>query len=344
MALIIPKDYTNRLSDFATTERAIKFVKDTFQRNLSEALNLLRVTASLTVPSGMGLNDDLSGVEEPVSFFVKGIGARVEIVHSLAKWKRMKLAQMGMPAQSGIYTDMNALRPEEDLDNIHSIYVDQWDWERVLEASDRNLDYLRKMVKAIYRALKNTENQLCEVYPQLVPQLPEEIYFIHSQELLDRYPNLSSKEREDVVTKEYGAVFIIGIGGELSNGEKHDNRASDYDDWSTKNEDGYCGLNGDILLWNDLLGHAFEISSMGIRVDAEALLRQTELRDEKHKLESEFHKALLRGELPLTIGGGIGQSRLCMYLLQKAHIGEVQSSVWSQEDKQQLAQNGIFLM
>lgn len=344
MALIIPKNYTNLLGDLATTERAIKSVKDTFQRNLAEALNLLRVTASLTVRSGVGLNDDLSGVEKPVSFFVKSLDARVEIVHSLAKWKRMKLGQMKMSAGEGIYTDMNALRPDERLDNIHSIYVDQWDWERVVTPADRNLDYLRNTVKEIYKALKNTELQICELYPQLSPQLPDDIHFVHSEELLNLYPNLSAKEREDAVTKEYGAVFIIGIGGLLSNGEKHDDRASDYDDWSSRNNDGYYGLNGDILLWNDLLGHAFEISSMGIRVDGEALLRQTELRGDTHKLDSEFHRALLQGELPLTIGGGIGQSRLCMYLLHKAHIGEVQSSVWSREDRELLAQNGIILM
>ena len=241
------------------------------------------------------------------------------MVHSLAKWKRLKLSELGVTPGRGIYTDMNALRPDEDLDNIHSIYVDQWDWEKVMTPQQRNLDYLKQTVRHIYEAVKVTENKLFVEFPQIEPILPEEIHFIHAQELLDRYPSLSAKERENAIAKEYGAVFIIGIGGKLSNGQAHDGRAADYDDWS---------LNGDILLWNPVLGSAFEISSMGIRVDAPTLHRQLAERDQLWKEELYFHRLLLDGKLPQTIGGGIGQSRLCMFLLRKAHIGEIQSAIW----------------
>lgn len=332
MSLVIPNGYRNLLGSVENTEKAIKAVKDMFQENLSAQLALLRVTAPMVVMSGTGLNDDLNGVESPVTFPVKGIGgAQAEIVHSLAKWKRLKLAQMKLSAGRGIYTDMNALRPEEELDNIHSIYVDQWDWEKVITAGQRNLDFLKKTVRRIYEAIKVTENKLYVEFPQIEPMLPEDIFFVHSEELLQKYPGLTPKERENAVTKEHKAVFIIGIGGALSDGMPHDGRAADYDDWSTVNDDGYCGLNGDLLLWNPVLESAFEVSSMGIRVDAEALRRQLTIRGEEAKSALLYHKMLLEGELPYTIGGGIGQSRLCMYLLRKAHIGEIQSSVWPED-------------
>ena len=329
MSLILPAGYRNLLGTVENTEKAIKSVKDMFQVNLSAQLALLRVTAPMVVLSGTGLNDDLNGVERPVSFPIRSMDERkAEVVHSLAKWKRVKLAELGIGPGRGIYTDMNALRPDEDLDNIHSIYVDQWDWEKVIRPEDRNLAFLKKTVRRIYEAVKVTENKLYVEFPQIVPQLPEEIHFIHAEELLQRYPSLTPKERENAITRQYGAVFIIGIGGKLSDGTVHDGRAADYDDWSTPNEDGYTGLNGDILLWNDILGAAFEISSMGIRVDAAALDRQLTLRGQQWKKDLYFHKRLLEGSLPQTIGGGIGQSRLCMFLLRKAHIGEIQSAIW----------------
>ena len=344
MALVIPEGYRNILGNIENTEKAIKAVKDMFQDNLSAQLALLRVTAPMTVLSGTGLNDDLNGVESPVSFPVKDMeGRKAEVVHSLAKWKRIKLAQMGVAPGRGIYTDMNALRPEEELDNIHSIYVDQWDWEKVIVPEQRTLDFLKKTVRRIYEAMKVTENKLYVEFPQIEPMLPEEIFFIHSQQLLRMYPDLSPKEREDAVVKEHKAVFIIGIGGLLSDGNPHDGRAADYDDWSSVNEDGYEGLNGDLLLWNPVLQSAFEISSMGIRVDSEALRRQLKLRGEEEKSELMYHKMLLEGRLPLTIGGGIGQSRLCMFLLRKAHIGEIQSSLWPEEMRMKCHEAGIEL-
>ena len=345
MSLVIPEGYRNLLGSVENTEKAIKAVKDMFQDNLSAQLALLRVTAPMVVMSGMGLNDDLSGVERPVAFPVKGIGnVQAEIVHSLAKWKRIKLAQMNVPAGRGIYTDMNALRPEEELDNIHSIYVDQWDWEKVIMHEQRTLDFLKKTVRRIYEAIKVTENKLYVEFPQIEPMLPEDIYFVHAQQLLEMYPDLSPKERENAVTKEYKAVFVIGIGGKLSDGKPHDGRAADYDDWTTINEDGYHGLNGDLLLWNPVLESAFEISSMGIRVDAQALTRQLELKGEQNKSDLKYHRMLLDGKLPYTIGGGIGQSRLCMFLLRKAHIGEIQSSIWPEEMYQVCHNAGIDLV
>ena len=344
MALVIPEGYRNILGNIENTEKAIKAVKDMFQDNLSAQLALLRVTAPMTVLSGTGLNDDLNGVESPVSFPVKDMeGRKAEVVHSLAKWKRIKLAQMGVAPGRGIYTDMNALRPEEELDNIHSIYVDQWDWEKVIVPEQRTLDFLKKTVRRIYEAIKVTENKLYVEFPQIEPMLPEEIFFIHSQQLLRMYPDLSPKEREDAVVKEHKAVFIIGIGGLLSDGNPHDGRAADYDDWSSVNEEGHEGLNGDLLLWNPVLQSAFEVSSMGIRVDSEALLRQLKLRGEEEKSELMYHKLLLEGRLPLTIGGGIGQSRLCMFLLRKAHIGEIQSSLWPEEMRMKCHEAGIDL-
>ena len=342
--LYIPKHYTNILGNIENTEKAIKSVKDMFQDNLSAQLALLRVTAPMVILSGMGLNDDLNGVERPVSFPIKDLGEqRTEVVHSLAKWKRVKLAQMNILPGRGIYTDMNALRPDEELDNIHSIYVDQWDWERVITREQRNLNYLKMTVRRIYEAIKVTENKLYVEFPQIEPMLPEEVFFIHSEDLLQMYPDMTSKERENAIVKEHKAVFVIGIGGKLSNGEPHDNRAADYDDWITLNEDGYCGLNGDLLLWNPVLESAFEISSMGIRVDEEALRKQLELRGEEHKADLMYHKLLLEGKLPYTIGGGIGQSRLCMFLLRKAHIGEIQSSIWSDETRTKCQAAGIDL-
>ena len=345
MALYIPNNYNNPLPDFESTEKAIKQVKDMFQNNLSAQLALLRVTAPIAVMKNTGLNDDLNGVERAVTFPIKSLNdATAEVVHSLAKWKRLKLAQMRTPVGRGIYTDMNALRPEEEIDNIHSIYVDQWDWEQVISPEQRTIAFLKQTVRRIYESIKVTENKLYVEFPQIRPQLPEQIHFIHSEELLQMYPTLSPKERENEITRRYGAVFIIGIGGKLSNGEAHDGRAADYDDWSTANEEGYFGLNGDILLWNPVLNAAFEVSSMGIRVDAEALMRQLAERGEEHKAMMMFHRMLLAGELPLTVGGGIGQSRLCMYLLRKAHIGEIQSSIWDDQMRADCERAGMHLM
>ena len=315
-----------------------------FQSNLSAQLALLRVTAPMVVPSGMGLHDDLNGVERPVRFPVKALGdAPAEVVHSLAKWKRLKLGELGVVPGRGIYTDMNALRPDEDLDNIHSIYVDQWDWEKVIRPEDRTLDYLRRTVRKIYEAIKVTENRLYVEFPQIRPELPDEIHFIHAEELRRRFPSLSPKERETEIVREYGAVFIIGIGGALGDGVPHDGRAADYDDWSTPNEDGFEGFNGDLLLWDNVLDIAFEVSSMGIRVDRDALLRQLAIRHQEEKAELFFHRKLLAGGLPQTIGGGIGQSRLCMYLLRKAHIGEIQAGIWPEDMRLACRAAGIEL-
>ena len=330
----IPDDYKDLLGGAEATERAIKAVKDMFQQNLSAQLALLRVTAPMVVLSGQGINDDLNGVERPVRFPIKSLyDAGAEVVHSLAKWKRLKLAQMATGPGRGIYTDMNALRPDEDLDNLHSIYVDQWDWEKVIRPEDRNLEYLKSTVRRIYEAIKVTENRLFVEFPQLEPILPEDIFFITAEELLQKYPCLSPKERENAITEVHKAVFIIGIGGKLSDGSIHDGRAADYDDWSTPNgikagAVDCTGLNGDILLWNPVLKCAFEVSSMGIRVSAESLHAQLKERGELAKEKLFFHSELLAGRLPQTIGGGIGQSRLCMFLLRKAHIGEIQSSIW----------------
>ena len=335
MKLIIPQNYVNLLGNAENTEKAIKAVKDMFQNNLSAQLALLRVTAPMMVLSGTGLNDDLSGVERPVRFPIKDMADRkAEVVHSLAKWKRMKLAEMGLNPGRGIYTDMNALRPDEELDNIHSIYVDQWDWEKVIRKEDRNRDFLKKTVRRIYEAIKVTENKLYVEFPQIVPELPEDIFFIDSQELLDLYPDLDAKGREDAVTRKYGAVFIVGIGAPLSDGKAHDSRAADYDDWT---------LNGDLLVWDSVLGRALELSSMGIRVDEDAMRRQLAAKGEEAKEKLLFHSKLLAGELPYTIGGGIGQSRLCMFLLRKAHIGEIQSSIWPDEMRAECAEKGIIL-
>jgi aspartate--ammonia ligase len=332
--LIIPKNYRAKLS-LRETEVAIKKLKDFFERALAEEMNLVRVSAPLFVRPGSGLNDNLSGVERPVAFDVKSINEECEIVHSLAKWKRMALHRYGFSVGEGLYTDMNAIRRDEDLDNLHSIYVDQWDWEKIIRKEDRNTGTLKSVVRQIYRVFLKTRDYICDEYPVLQPHLPAEISFISSQELEDLYPGLPPKEREDAITEEKGAVFVMQIGGVLKSGEKHDGRAPDYDDWS---------LNGDILFWNPLLRKAFEISSMGIRVDEEALLRQLKQAGCEDRLELQFHQDLLAKKLPYTVGGGIGQSRLCMFFLEKAHIGEVQSSVWPDRMIEACAAAGIQLL
>lgn len=328
------------LLDTHQTEQGIKMIKDFFQTNLSTELRLRRVTAPLFVLRGLGINDDLSGVERPVTFPIKDLNDQTaEVVHSLAKWKRLILADQEIKPGYGIYTDMNAIRADEELDNLHSLYVDQWDWEAVITREDRNIDFLKEVVRRIYHAILRTEFLTCETYPQLRPFLPDDIFFIHSEELLQMYPDLSPKERENKICQEHGAVFIIGIGGKLSNGEKHDGRAPDYDDWTT---DG--GLNGDILIWYPILNCAIELSSMGIRVDKESMLLQLKLADKEERKELYFHKKLLNDELPLTIGGGIGQSRLCMVLLHKAHVGEIQASIWPDDMRRTCLEKGIRII
>ncbi|MCQ2083111.1 MAG: aspartate--ammonia ligase [Bacteroidaceae bacterium] len=342
--LIIPENYRPKLS-LRQTEQGIKLIKEFFQQNLSTGLQLRRVTAPLFVLQGMGINDDLNGVERAVTFPIKDLqDARAEVVHSLAKWKRLTLAEYDVKPGYGIYTDMNAIRADESLGNLHSLYVDQWDWERTITEEDRNVAFLKRIVRRIYSAMLRTEYLINETYPELEPFLAREVFFIHSQQLLDMYPGMTAKEREDAITKKYGAVFIMGIGGKLSNGEPHDLRAPDYDDWSTMNEEGFAGLNGDLLVWNPILGRAMELSSMGVRVDKESMLRQLELCGQQQRSQLYFHKKLLAGELPLCIGGGIGQSRLCMLFLQKAHIGEIQASIWPEEQRRQCQAAGIQLI
>jgi len=341
---IYPKDYASIL-DLKQTEKAIKIIKDFFQQSLASELKLRRVTAPLFVKKGTGINDDLNGVEKPVSFSVKNIGnAEVEIVQSLAKWKRMMLSDYGIEEGYGLYTDMNAIRPDEIPDNLHSLYVDQWDWEKVMSPSDRKLDYLKQTVRKIYNAIKRTEYIIYETFPGITPVLPDQIEFIQSEDLLEMYPGLSPKERENKVAQKYGAVFVIGIGAGLKDGMPHDLRAPDYDDWISVTGEGSKGLNGDIILWNPLLECAFEISSMGIRVNRQSLSEQLKIRDQEWKKELLFHSRLLKEELPQSIGGGIGQSRLCMYLLRKAHIGEVQASLWPDEMILECRENNIILI
>lgn len=330
--------------DVIETEKAIKLIKDFFQINLVETLNLKRVTAPLFVKAGTGINDDLTGVERPISFNIKNMpNTKAEIVQSLAKWKRLTLAYLKIRKGEGIYTDMNAIRPDETLDNLHSLYVDQWDWERVISKKERNLGFLKSIVKRIYQVLKKTEHFIYTHYPEIKPILPEDIFFIHSEELERRYPELTPVEREDEICRECGAVFIIGIGAPLNNGHPHDGRAPDYDDWTTPTEKGF-GLNGDIIVWYPVLKKAFEISSMGIRVDQQALKKQLKITGTMERKELYFHKKLLRGELPPSIGGGIGQSRLCMFFLRKAHIGEIQASIWPDEVIEECQKNNIFLL
>ncbi len=333
------------LLDQRTTEQAIEFVKSTFEKALATQLDLMKVSAPVFVLDGTGLNDDLNGIERPVAFPVKSLNdRRAVVVHSLAKWKRLRLQQLGIEADKGLYTDMKALRPDEDFSPLHSIYVDQWDWEKHITPHQRTLPFLQSVVKNIYAALRETEAAVCKRYPQIQPVLPDAITFIHAEDLLQQYPDLTPKQRESEAAKTYGAVFIIGIGGALSHGEPHDGRAPDYDDWSTETTEGYKGLNGDILVWNPVLKSAVELSSMGIRVDKDALLRQLAERDCLERTHLMFHQQLLTGALPQSIGGGIGQSRTCMFFLRKAHIGEVQVSIWSDEVVEQCAAQGIELL
>ncbi len=342
--LIKPRSYQSLLN-MTETEMGIKNIKDFFQQNLSSELRLRRTTAPLFVLKGTGINDDLSGIERAVTFPIKDLNdSKAEIVHSLAKWKRLTLADYNIESGFGIYTDMNAIRSDEELGNLHSLYVDQWDWELVMEESDRNIAFLKEIVTRIYAAMVRTEYMVYEMFPHIKPILPKKIKFIHSEELLKMYPGYTSKEREDAICKEYKAVFIFGIGCKLSNGEKHDNRAPDYDDWSTTAENGLPGLNGDLLLWNDVLDRAVEISSMGIRVNPDTMLRQLELTGTEDRKSLYFHKRLLNKELPQTIGGGIGQSRLCMFYLRKGHIGEIQASIWPEEMRTEAQKIGMHLI
>ncbi|MBR5307335.1 MAG: aspartate--ammonia ligase [Clostridia bacterium] len=332
--IVMPDGYTSVLT-LRETEKAIKFAKDRFENHLAEALNLERVSAPMFVTKESGFNDNLNGVERPVEFDLLETGTWVQVVHSLAKWKRFALYKYGFEHGCGLYTDMNAIRRDEELDNIHSIYVDQWDWERVIKDEERTTEFLYDIVRRIIKALKKTETELLALFPKLKSTVCEEVFFIDTQTLADMYPGLTAKERENAITKEKKTVFISKIGGKLRNGEKHDGRAPDYDDWE---------LNGDILVWNDVLGSAFEISSMGIRVNKESLLRQLEIAGCQDRAELTFHRMLLEDKLPLTIGGGIGQSRLCMLLLGKAHIGEVQSAVWPESMIEELSKHGINLL
>ncbi|MCR5761128.1 MAG: aspartate--ammonia ligase [Sphaerochaetaceae bacterium] len=335
MSIVVPKGY-KPLIDKRMTEKAIKFVKDTFERELSSELKLSRVTSTLFVPTGSGINDDLSGVERPVRFEVGNLNnKKLEIVHSLAKWKRMVLADQNFRKGTGLYTDMDAIRPDDLMDNIHSIYVDQWDWELVMGEDQRDEDFLMFIVSKIYEAIKRTEFLVSEAYPKCKPSLPENITFIDSQDLLDMYPDLNPVEREKAAAKKFGAVFVMRIGAKLSDGVEHGLRAPDYDDWS---------LNGDIIVWDTVRKDSLELSSMGIRVDRDTLVKQLKVSGKEERLNLYWHKRLMAGEFPQTIGGGIGQSRLCMFLLKKAHIGEVQASVWSDEDIKTAEENGIPLL
>ena len=344
MHLIKPEHYEPLLG-LKQTEQGIKQIKDFFQVNLSTELRLRRVTAPLFVLQGTGLNDDLNGVERAVSFPIKDMnGAVAEVVHSLAKWKRVTLAEYHIEPGYGIYTDMNAIRADEELDNLHSLYVDQWDWERVITPEDRNVDFLKRIVCRIYAAMLRTEFMVYELYPQMKPCLPRTIHFIHAEELRQLYPHLDAKGREDAITKKHGAVFIIGIGCKLGDGKKHDGRAPDYDDYTTSGLNGLPGLNGDLLLWNPVLDRSMELSSMGIRVNKEVLLQQLKEEGQESRLQYYFHKRLVEGSLPLTIGGGIGQSRLCMYYLRKAHIGEIQASIWPNAMRQECEALNIHLI
>lgn len=328
------KEYKSIL-DLYETQIAIKLVKDSFQTNLAKALNLKRVTAPLFVIPETGLNDNLNGYERPVSFDIKDVGKNVEIVQSLAKWKRYALKKYNFAVGTGLYTDMNAIRRDEDLDELHSCYVDQWDWEKVITKEDRSFAYLKKTVKKIYGALKKTADYINKQYPKLQTKLPEDIVFIKTKDLEKEYPELTPKEREDVVAKKYGAVFLMQIGDKLKSGEPHDGRAADYDDWK---------LNGDIIVYNDVLDRAYEISSMGIRVDKDSLVSQLKKKGEEYKISNAYCQGIINDELPLTIGGGIGQSRICMFFLKKAHIGEVQVSVWKDSYLEELAKKNIFLL
>ena len=333
MSLILPEGYDPHLS-IRETQSAIKYIRDTFQKEFGKEMNLERISAPLFVDKNSGLNDNLNGYERPVGFDIKAVPGEFEVVHSLAKWKRMALGRYKFQPGEGLYTNMNAIRRDEDLDNLHSCYVDQWDWEMVINKEERTVEKLQEVVRTIFKVIKHMEHEVWYKYPQAVAKLPEDIKFITSQELLDRYPDLSVKERENAICKEWGCVFIMQIGDKLSNGEPHDGRAPDYDDWA---------LNGDILFWFEPLQCALEISSMGIRVDEVALKEQLVKAGCEDRTELPFHKALLNGELPYTIGGGIGQSRLCMLLLNRAHVGEVQASVWPKDMREICREHNIFL-
>ena len=332
--LTIPQGYTAPLPNYEL-QRAIAFIKSTFQTNLSNALNLRRVSAPLFVAGNSGLNDNLNGVERPVSFDIPDVGLNAEVVHSLAKWKRLALKRYGFHPGKGLYTDMNAIRRDEEVDNLHSVYVDQWDWEKIITREDRNVEYLKSSVRAIVGAVCETCEALDVAFPSLHGKLDRDVYFITTQELEDRWPEKSPKEREDAICCEHHTVFLMQVGGTLKSGQKHDGRAPDYDDWD---------LNGDILMWNPVLEKSFEISSMGIRVDEESLDRQLTLAGCNERRELPFHKMLLNGELPLTMGGGIGQSRLCMLMLGTCHIGEVQASLWDSETLDVCEKAGITLL
>lgn len=342
--LILPKDYTPILN-MRQTEVGIRQIKDFFQVNLSSELHLRRVTAPLFVLQGTGINDDLSGSERAVTFPIKDINdARAEVVHSLAKWKRLTLSDLKIEEGFGIYTDMNAIRADEELGNLHSLYVDQWDWELVISPEKRKIVFLKNIVTRIYNAMKRTEYMVFEMYPEIRPILPDDIYFIHAEELRRQYPDLTPKEREGKICEQYGAVFIMGIGAELGDGKPHDVRASDYDDWITSDDNNLPGLNGDLLVWNPVLKQSIELSSMGIRVNAESLLRQLQQSNNEQRKNLYFHQQLLNGTLPQSIGGGIGQSRLCMFYLRKAHIGEIQASIWDEDMRTACRQHKINLI
>ncbi|MGM9971044.1 MAG: aspartate--ammonia ligase [Anaeroplasmataceae bacterium] len=332
--IIIKDGYQSKLN-LIDTEIAIKFVKDTFELELQKALNLVRVSAPLFVLPKSGLNDNLNGVERAVAFDIKGINESAEIVQSLAKWKRNALKRYGFEVGKGLYTDMNAIRRDEDLDTYHSAYVDQWDWEKVISAEERKFSYLKKTVKTIYKVLKKVEKKINNKFPCFTNKLPDDIIFISTTDLEKKYPMLSRKERENAICKEYKAVFLYQIGWDLSDGNPHDGRAADYDDWK---------LNGDILVWNDVLKTAFELSSMGIRVNEKSIVKQLKKRHEEYKLTNPYVQGIINQELPLTIGGGIGQSRLCMFFLEKIHIGEVQASIWPEEDLEELSKHNIVLL
>ena len=332
--LLLPEDYKSKMT-IRETEIAIKLVKDHLERELADTLNLTRVSAPLFVSPKTGLNDNLNGVERPVSFDIKEIGLEVEIVQSLAKWKRMALGEYDFLSGEGLYTDMNAIRRDEVTDNLHSIYVDQWDWERIIDKEDRKVEFLKKIVTEIFHCFRRTQNHILRCYPDLNRKLPEEIYFITSQELEDRYPDLNPRQREDEICREKKAVFIIQIGDLLKSGIKHDGRAPDYDDWT---------LNGDIIFWYPLLDRAFEVSSMGIRVDSKAMAEQLKKAKCPERASLPFHKGVIENTIPLSIGGGIGQSRMCMYFLDKAHVGEVQASSWPEEMKRECKEHGIHLL
>ena len=335
MKLTIPEHYNPVLS-VRQTQEAIKYIRDTFQHELGKEMNQQRISAPLFVEKRSGLNDDLNGIEEPVHFTMKDIGdERIEVVHSLAKWKRMALKKYGFQLHEGLYTNMNAIRKDEELDNLHSAYVDQWDWEKILTKEERTENVLKQHVRTIFKVIKHMEHEVWYKYPEAVNHLPDKIHFITTQELLDKYPTYTAKERENAITKELGCVFIMKIGDKLSNGEKHDGRAPDYDDWQ---------LNGDILFWYEPLQCALEISSMGIRVDENSLVKQLRKEGKEERLQLPFHRAILEQRLPYTIGGGIGQSRLCMLLLKKAHIGEVQASIWPEAMIEECYKNNIQIL